>query len=163
MTYNASLDKTAKVITIAVLLLSLGISLYSIYGIVNAVSGSEVILHVIIILFFLIFTISVWAYSPKGYEVKNQSVVVLRKAGNIVIPFREIAVSTTLEERQMKGTIRTFGVGGFFGYFGKFRVPGLGSTTLYTTQMRNFIHIGLKNGKNIIITPDDTSLLSKIR
>lgn len=163
MTYSASLDKTAKVITVAVLLLSLGISLYSIYGIYNAASGSDVLLHVSVILFFLIFSVSVWAYSPKGYEVKNQSVVVLRKAGNIIIPFSEIAVSTSLEERQMKGTMRTFGVGGFFGYFGRFNVPGLGTTTLYATQMHNFIHIGLKSGKNIIITPDDTTLLSQIR
>jgi hypothetical protein len=97
------------------------------------------------------------------YSIENDLLIIHRKAGNIVIPFSEIKHSTTLSDQEMKGTIRTFGVGGFFGYWGSFSVPSIGSTKLYATQMRNYVLIVLQNDKNIIITPDDVSLVGKIR
>jgi hypothetical protein len=62
----------------------------------------------------------------------------------------------------MRGTIRTFGVGGLFGYFGKFHTPNIGHITFYATQRVNKVLIVTKQGKKIILTPDDIGLIQNI-
>jgi hypothetical protein len=69
----------------------------------------------------------------------------------------------TLADNEAKGTIRTFGVGGLFGYFGKFHTPGIGHSTFYATQRKNKILIVTSNDKKIVITPDDNSLAEKLK
>jgi hypothetical protein len=63
-----------------------------------------------------------------------------------------------LENFETRGTLRTFGVGGLFGYFGKFYIPSIGSCTFYATQSKNKILITTHNDHKIILTPDDLSL-----
>lgn len=51
--------------------------------------------------------------------------------------------------------IRTFGVGGLFGYYGRFNYDKAGNLTQYATQSVNKVFIRTKQGKQIIITPND--------
>lgn len=164
MKFSATLDKPAKAITAFIILLFIGIGSYSLKALIfNAPILTEILLHLSIILFLDIVLASVWIYSPQYYSVENNTVIIHRKVGSIAIPFSEIKHSTTLTDVDMKGTIRTMGVGGLFGYFGKFSVPSIGNSSLYATQMSNYVLLKLKNDKIIIITPDDLSLVGQIR
>lgn len=70
---------------------------------------------------------------------------------------------TTLDTLAKMITIRTFGVGGLLGYFGKFYTPQIGHMTFYATQRTNRILIVDKQGKKFLLTPDDISLIEKIK
>ena len=60
-----------------------------------------------------------------------------------------------VDKETMKWTVRTFGVGGLFGYFGKFANRALGSMTLYATRRNNYVLIITTDERKIIITPDE--------
>ena len=64
-----------------------------------------------------------------------------------------------LTNEDLKWTIRTFGVGGLFGYFGKFRNSKIGTMTWYATMRNQAILINLKDGQRIVITPDNPESL----
>lgn len=70
---------------------------------------------------------------------------------------------TTLSAREIGTMIRTFGNGGLFGYYGKFHSSKLGSMTLYATQSKNRILIKTIHGSQIMITPDDLSLVEALQ
>ncbi len=59
-----------------------------------------------------------------------------------------------IDESQVKNSLRTFGVGGFFGNFGKFWNGKLGKMTWYVTRKNNFVLVETKDQKKIILTPD---------
>ncbi|MBS4044542.1 MAG: hypothetical protein KGZ59_12085 [Chitinophagaceae bacterium] len=67
----------------------------------------------------------------------------------------EIISVGQLEKEKLKGTIRTFGVGGLFGYFGKFYNNKIGVMTLYATRRSNYVLIKTSANKKIILTPDN--------
>lgn len=64
-----------------------------------------------------------------------------------------------LDKKKLKGAIRTFGVGGLFGYYGKFANSTLGSMTWYATRMDKAILIETIANKKIIVTPDEPEKL----
>lgn len=55
--------------------------------------------------------------------------------------------------RSMTGSVRTFGVGGLFGYFGWFRNATLGSYRAYATNEEHTVVLELAD-ETIVITPD---------
>lgn len=59
-----------------------------------------------------------------------------------------------IDESQVKNSIRTFGVGSFFGNFGKFWNSKLGNMTWYVTRKNNFVLVETKDQQKIILTPD---------
>lgn len=60
-----------------------------------------------------------------------------------------------LEKDALYWSIRTFGVGGLFGYFGKFANAKLGNMTWYATRRDKTVLIKTAGNKKIILTPDD--------
>ena len=63
----------------------------------------------------------------------------------------------------MKWTIRTFGVGGLFGYYGKFRNKTFGNMTWFATQQKNYLIFETTNNQKIVLTPDDTDMIKEIQ
>jgi len=60
-----------------------------------------------------------------------------------------------LESGKLTYSVRTFGVGGLFGYFGKFWNKEYGNMTWYATRRDKAIMIITKENKKIILTPDE--------
>lgn len=58
------------------------------------------------------------------------------------------------------GSIRTFGIGGLFGYIGYFKNSILGSYKAYATNSEKAVLIETSD-KPIIVTPDDPDLFVK--
>jgi Bacterial PH domain len=146
--YKASLDVPAKIITGLILLMCL---FFAIMGVITA----ALILFVTIALCYLLH--------PTAYTLNKDVLIIQRPVKPVVIHRNEIASVELLTDRQLKWTIRTFGVGGLFGYFGYFYNREIGSMLWYTSHQKNRILITTKNEEKIVISPDDPSLFESLK
>ena len=93
----------------------------------------------------------------------KEAIEIGRIAGNIRIPLKQVSTVDELPREQLRGMIRTFGVGGLFGYYGKFFSASLGHITMYATRAKGMVLITTTTGKKIVISPDDESFAAGIR
>ena len=149
-TFTTSLDKFNKTTTIifSVILIIILISGFFI----SPENGQDVFRYVAIpsIPIFVI----VYLLRPHNYSISSDKLLIHRMLGNIEINLNDIQFVQEIDESQVKNSIRTFGVGGFFGNFGKFWNGKLGNMTWYVTRKNNFVLVETKNHKKIILTPD---------
>ena len=89
--------------------------------------------------------------------------IIHRAIKNRVIKISEIIEIKTVDSNDLSGTIRTFGNGGLFGYYGKYYNSKFGNMIWYVTQRRNRILIETNQGKKIIISPDDIGMVEKVK
>ena len=162
MKYKASFDKTTKVITILLFMvvtiaLLISISIHS----SSHNSANPVGFLIGFIVFLLLFT-GCYLFSIKDYVVTESDLIIRRLIGNVTIHLSEIEEARPIAKGEIRGTIRTFGNGGLFGYYGKFYNRKLGSMTWYATQLQNMIYIKTRSGNKTIISPDDPSIIDKL-
>ncbi len=151
MKYAASLDRTSKIITLIISLLFL-IIITSL--VVSFVQHREFTSLIAIGLLIVIYVVT-YFFRPVNYQIKNNSIVVHRYASDVVFSHTEIKKIEIIPPQKLRGSIRIFGVGGLYGYFGQFSNRDLGYMTWYATQRDNeAVLIELNNQKKIIITPD---------
>ena len=151
MTYKTSLDKTAIVITIAVTVLFVVI-IGGQYSIIKD-AGRAVPIYTTtacLLIYFLAF-----AFRPINYVVTKDEVIVRRLFLNVHIKRADIKSVELVDKKKIRGSIRTFGVGGLFGYYGTFANFSLGRMTWYATQRDKPILIKTTDGKKIILTPNE--------
>jgi hypothetical protein len=146
--YKASLDVPAKIITGLILLMCL---FFAIMGVITA----ALILFVTIALCYILH--------PTAYTLNKDVLIIQRPVKPVVIYRNEISNIELLDEKQLKWTIRTFGVGGLFGYFGYFYNREIGSMLWYTSHQKNRILITKKNEEKVVISPDDPSLFDSLK
>jgi hypothetical protein len=142
MSFRASYDTTTKLISAAVFILFLGI----------AVDSSSLIVEGIIALVFL----AAYAWSPTGYAIDAGDVVIRRLIGNVRIPvsgIREVRLAT---RDDLSGSMRVFGSGGLFGYYGLFSNSKLGASNWYVTDRSHAVVLAGDSG-TVIVSPDDAA------
>ncbi|EAZ82493.1 PH domain-containing protein [Algoriphagus machipongonensis] len=163
MDYKASLDFLAKAITLGVIALFAYIG-YRSYNSIEAASGDQTTLFINIgVLVLLIgILIGTWVFAPRRYTIGEGKLTIHRLMDKVEISLSDIKSMRVLNEEETKGTIRTFGVGGLFGYYGRFYIPGIGKVTFYATQRKNKVLLVTKSEKQIIITPDDLGLFQQL-
>lgn len=142
MKYKASLDKTAIIITILVSLLF----------------GALIIFNFILPLAILLLIVYLlcWYLKPLKFEIYNDELIIRRLIKSVHINRTDIENLTLIDKNKLSGTIRTFGVGGLFGWYGKFSNKKIGNMTWYLTRRDKPILIITKTGKKLLISPDDT-------
>lgn len=164
MEYKTSLDTLAKIITIGIVILFIVIGHQSVKSLLVAKGDSSILLiHAGVLLLLVAIILGSWLYAPQSYTIDKTDLTINRPIGKVKISLADISQVRSVSDTEMRGTIRTFGVGGLFGYFGKYYTPGLGHTTFYATQRTNKILIEDKKGKKFILTPDDIGLIDKIK
>jgi hypothetical protein len=164
MEYKASFDSPTKFVTFGVAVLFVIIGYRSIKALTVAQGDTRTILfHGGLLLFVIATFLICYILSIKNYSIDNNQLVIKKVMGERRISISDIAEIRLIEKGEMMGTIRTFGSGGLFGYYGKFYNRTLGSMTLYTTQRTNRIFIKTKSGSKIIISPDDLSLAEQLK
>ncbi len=152
MTYKASLDTTSKVVT--TLISALFIVIITVQVVLFVQSGNWTFLATSVLLLG-IYVVS-YLYRPVCYEVGNGNIIVHRPGSDVTIPYDDVKVISLIAGQQLKGSIRTFGAGGLFGYFGQFMNKELGCMTWYATKRgRKVVLIELQNNKKIVLTPDE--------
>ena len=164
MKYKASLDNLSLAITliVAVVLIIIFVSIGK-----DVFKNTEskfpwIAIIVSIVLPIAIYVIS-WLFSTNAYTITDDELVINRPGGDRRIKLSEIDSVRTVEKDEIGTMIRTFGNGGLFGYYGKFHSSKLGSMTLYATQSKNRILIKTIHGTQIMITPDDLSLVEALQ
>ena len=151
MVFKSSLDKTSKAITAGIMLLFVVLFIIS-----YPFSGKENITNSLLIgLLFLVITIVTFAFSTKSIELNQNDLCVKRPFDKVVILLSDIIKIQKIDYKDLSFAMRKFGSGGLFGYFGKFWNKQQGSMTWYATDMKNPVMIETKNGKKIVLTPDD--------
>lgn len=161
MRYSASLDTVSKWITIGCIAFFSFITFEGIYNIVTSES-TRVIAELAAIVAADAIPIAVWLFAPSGYEVGADSLHIVRPAGNVSLLYGDILQVCVVPDSEMAFTIRAFGSGGLFGYFGKMMTAKYGISTWYATQRHNYILLTLRSGKTVVITPDDLSIAQRI-
>jgi hypothetical protein len=153
MIFNASWDNATKIITAVITITFLAIMIASFNdGFGNSEAGPYLMAVMIVSIYSVCY-----AYRPVHYILTKDKLVIHRPLSDVSLSREQIASVVSLDDEMLKWTFRTFGVGGLFGYFGKFANSKLGSMTWYATRRRKAVLIKTVNGKNIIITPDETA------
>ena len=160
MKFNASLDKLAKVVTFIITIIFASIIIGQLVLIIDSVQSVSFFSIPIVGLIYLI----VFLYRPLYYRITDNLLVIHRPISDIKINLIDIKSVELLDKKRLKGTIRTFGVGGLFGYWGKFTNSQIGTMTWYATRRDHAILITTTSNKKILLTPDDPNLfVSMIR
>ncbi len=164
MKYKASLDTLAKIITWGTVILFLVLGYRSAVSLpVTQGDPAAIFVHICTLLLFTSIIIGCYLFAPQGYIVGAATLTIVRPVKGKRIKLADIKEIRTVTEGEMTWTMRTFGVGGLFGYYGKFYSSKIGRMTFYATQKKNRILIITSQGQNIIITPDDLNMIEKVK
>jgi hypothetical protein len=164
MEYKASFDTLTKVLTLGVIVFFAYIAQKSVKALLVAEGDTTTILIHSGVIFVLLATLVVsYLFSTQNYLIDNNEFVIRRPISERKISIADIEEIRLVGEGDMTGTIRTFGNGGLFGYYGKYYNKTFGSMTLYTTQRANRVFIRTKSGSKIIISPDDLRFIDKLK
>lgn len=149
MTFSASYDRAAKVISVCVCL-----------GLLAVVAA----LHIFFVSTLLLLIIGVsYAYSPRGYVLADRSILVRRLAGTARIPLDDLREVRRATSDDLRGCIRLAGSAGLFGYYGLFRSTKLGTFSEYVTNRNNRVVV-ITGSKTALVSPDDVEgFLNAIR
>jgi len=150
MTFKTSLDKLAKGITIGVIV----IFSFIIGGQLIPAYGLDPIKSLLLIGLLTAICLLCYLFRPLTYILTNDNLVIHRLFNDVIIKRQSILTAREVNKRDMGLTIRTFGVGGLFGYFGKFSNSKIGRLTMYGTRRNNTVLIETAK-KKFILTPDE--------
>ncbi len=151
MIYSCSLDKVAKGVTIGVAIL-FTLIIASQFLLLN---DKSILAPIAISTLLIAVFISIYAFSPVQYVLTPEALIIHRPFSDVHISKETLTSVQIVDKETMKWTIRTFGVGGLFGYYGKFANRKLGSMTFYATRRTNFVLLITSDGRKIILTPDE--------
>jgi hypothetical protein len=94
-----------------------------------------------------------WAIAPKGLEIEGGDLRILRRAWPAaVFPLAGVEQVAVLPPGALRFAVRTFGVGGLFGYYGWFYRKG--PFRLYATRTDELVEIVVR-GARIVVSPDE--------
>jgi hypothetical protein len=156
-TFKASMDSLTKGLTIGVSILLL-VSGFIPFSSINEFQFSDLIIpSAVYIMPFSLIIILVLTYglSPKGYAFHDRKLVIYRPFHNKFYTTEDILHISIVDRKELKNSLRVFGVGGLFGYFGLFRNSRYGTMIWYATRRDRFVVIERSNGRTIVLTPDD--------
>ncbi len=137
-------NTSAKVISWLTSLLLFGALGYLLYqNIITDFLLSKYVVELIVFTLVVAFVALYVAWNvPISLNVDNQQVTLKRFLGkDVIIPIADIKTIKTIPDQYIKHSIRLFGSGGMFGYFGKFRSTPLGVFTLFATETTNLLMI----------------------
>lgn len=151
MVYKTSLDKTAIAITAGVTVL-FAVLIAGQYSLIKDKGNTAPIFTTVLCV--LIYGLS-YGFRPSGYTVTEEDLVIRRPIGKVHILRSDIRSVEAVSKGEIGGAIRTFGVGGLFGYYGRFANFHLGRMTWYATRRDLPVLIRTADGRKIVVTPDD--------
>lgn len=152
MIYKATLDKTAKLLTIGMPVILIGF----VIGPKLLTTHINVMAIIVVSIVMCLTYIITYGYSPTSYEIKEDSILIKRPFKDVIIHRSAIADVIKLDDGKLARSIRTFGSGGLFGYFGLFWQKEFGTMTWYATRRDQAIMIITSSNKKMVITPDET-------
>jgi hypothetical protein len=160
--YTASLSITNKAITFATMLIFAGLTYLALDKIIHAPDNTDKLLASLVLAGLLLILLITYSFSPRKYSIWQGELIIHRLIGSVRIPLTDIAEVRKIDKGDLRGSIRTFGVGGLFGNFGKFYNRKFGRMTFFVTQNKNLLLIFTKKGKKIVLSPDDATMAERL-
>ena len=151
MTYKTSLDNLAKIVTVLTTIIFATIIIAQ-FSLLKSEENS-VPISTIVLLSLLYF--GIFSFRPVSYKLTEENLIIHRPLSDIKIFRDEIRSVEQLDKSKLSWAMRIFGVGGLFGYWGKFSNTKLGSMTWYATRKTNIVLITTIYNKKIILTPNE--------
>lgn len=150
MRYSASIDNPTKIITIGLTALFVGILVFEFLTFsADAKIGAFVSTAILLAVYG-----AAYIYRPIGYTLTHDILTVHRPISDVTYSLQTLDSVSIVTKEQLKFTIRTFGVGGLWGYYGKFYNSVYGKMTWYLTRRDQMVLIKTDN-KTILLSPDD--------
>lgn len=150
MIFKATPDKSVKIVTLVIGLLFL----LSIIGLTGMFVAEKVIVLPVVAVIILSAFVFAYVFRPVSYTVTSEQLIINRMGGAVVIPRSSIKSVDIIHKNVVDGSLRTFGVGGLFGYYGKFSNTKFGAMTWYVRRMDHLVFIDTGREK-ILVSPDD--------
>ena len=150
--FKATLDKLSKGITLGVALLSLLMS-----GLFSFIPDSPFWIALIPLVTLGLVILFTFIYSPLGYSVNNEHLVIHRRINSFQIPKKSIQKVYAVSPAEMGSAIRLMGNGGMFGYTGIYRSKSQGTMEWFVTQRKNYLVIETNYKKKYVLSPDDVN------
>lgn len=151
MNFTLSLDRQAKIITFIVTVLFLAFIVFQV-PIITGNNQPPVIFSVTALILTYVIC---YLFKPLHYSINENGIIIHRLWKNVIVPTEDISEIRRVEKSEINPAFRTGVSGGMFGYFGNFYKFGVGKMKWYTSRRDNAIMIKTKEGKKIIITPDE--------
>jgi hypothetical protein len=151
MRYSASLDKSTKVITAVITALFVGILAYELQTFTRGEQNGLLIISAILLITYG----SAYIYRPTGYSVTEQELIIHRPINSIRYAREALESVQVIVKKDLQFTIRTFGVGGLWGYYGYFYNSAYGKMIWFVTRRDHLVLIKTANKKTILLSPDD--------
>jgi len=151
MKFTTSLDRLATIVTWGVSLLFITIIGVQVKELIHEFSTLSLIVIIMLLLVYL-FT---FLLRPLHYTITDTALIIQRPLSSKKIARADIEALELFINGELNWAIRTFGVGGLFGYFGRFFKGSIGSMTWYATRRNKAVLIRTKKGDRIVVTPDD--------
>lgn len=158
MKYKASLDNLAKIVTLAITLIFATIIVLQITLITDGSNASPIFTTVAILLIYF----GTFSFRPMSYTLSDDHLIINRPLANVVINRSEIKYVEQLNSDKLSWTVRTFGVSGLFGYFGKFSNYKIGSMRWYATRrLEKLVLITTVQNFKIVLSPNENEKFIK--
>ena len=109
-------------------------------------------LTAVIVTYIIFGIVAIWVLltMPRYLLLDDKSIVITHPIGQSVILKSDIIEVRAVERSDIRGSIRLFGSGGFFGWFGIFRNNKFGTYRLYCGQLENLYLVKTLTKKYII-------------
>lgn len=149
--FTASYDTMARIITAFTLVVLAVVP-------ASAVASGEDVTQIAVCMPALVFVLVLiygLGFRPLRFEITPSEVIIHRWFRNVTIPVRSIQRVEVLDRAPAKGTLRTLGSGGFFGYLGTFYTLGYGFMNWHLTHRKRPVLIVADRGK-YLLSPDDS-------
>jgi hypothetical protein len=165
MDYKASMDTQALLITIVAIIICIYAGINSTRIIINSGGDMKLISYGLFLLVLSLFVpLGCYCLNPMKYILTDTELVIVKPLGSKIIKLD--SVIRTEKYRAAAGTnatIKTFGIGGIFGYSGMYYNSKIGNLRFYVTRKNHRILITTKNNKNIVIAPNDFKMYDELK
>ena len=91
-------------------------------------------------------------FAIRGYHIRDGKLLILRLGWSAKLDLAELT-SAEVNPAATMGSVRALGIGGLFGFVGRFHNSVLGSYKAYATNADNAVVLGF-DGEKIVVTPD---------
>jgi energy-coupling factor transporter transmembrane protein EcfT len=152
MNFKTTPDKSVKIVTLVIGLLFL----LSIIGLAGMYIAEKTIILPVVAVIILSAFVFAYVYRPISYTVTQDQLIINRAAGSVHIPRSSIKSVDVIHRNLVDGSMRTFGVGGLFGYYGRFSNAKFGTMSWYVRRMDHLVFINT-NAEKILVSPDDVN------
>jgi len=94
------------------------------------------------------------AYSPRSFEISDGTFRVKRLIGDVVFPLTSLRFVRDANPADFRGSVRLWGSGGLFGYYGLFWSKALGKSKWYVTDRSKAVVV-TDGDQTVLVSPED--------